>query len=321
MNPLFILLGVAAWGITALLLLVLALRRAHRLLYRPTPREGAPSTTCRSCRLPFHRSSWRCGRCGAFLRPFPFYLLGRGVFEPLLRLLVVPWILGVGLLLSFALWVSNLMVPQAVPVVEQTASRLGAWVSPLFQPWIPQRWRLPVSGTRVLPREIDAPGDMVVASALTLAGCLLEQSDEEIEVEIPHPCEETMRLLRDTPSGIHEIWGYISDGHPLTPCFRDQIIAARFHGQSLMEYVDGLAHHLEETLNQIEIRPRFAPAPDGVPPRRPEWSFLLRREPPLQGRYPLRWEVHAPQTLLLHIEDIVSDLEVWDNLPCSLIFQ
>ena len=118
---------VVLWGLLALLLLAMAIGRARSRVFYPVPRETAPSKTCSTCRLPFHGSSWRCGRCGAYMKPRLFYWIGRFLLEPLLALLVVPWILLVGMILSGVLWVRPVPARTCAPVRagHEQAGRLG----------------------------------------------------------------------------------------------------------------------------------------------------------------------------------------------------
>lgn len=324
MHPVLIfILIIAAWGMLSLILIGLTKLRARILRYEPVPREQAPSKTCRSCRLPFRKASWRCGRCGAYMKPRLFYWIARGILEPLLYAITVPWILGGGLVLSAAMRIAGRYAPAALPYFEGTANRLGVWLSPEFQEWVPEQWRVPEQGTTVVPKEVDAPIDVVIASVLTLGVCLLKSQDHQAEVYIPEPDEETLDQLRHTPDGIHEIWGYVSDGHLLAPDFHDQIIGARIRSQNPLEYVEGLTHHLSEALNTVRIRPvpsRSDSSEEGVETVE-DWRFLLRGEPELKGDYPLRWEVHATSERLLQMEELVADLDSWDQLPCSLLFR
>jgi hypothetical protein len=306
----------AMWGLVALVVLVLALARARRSVFHPVAREDAPAKTCSNCRLPFHRSSWRCGRCGAYMRPRLFYWIGRYILEPLLALLVVPWILLFGMTLSGILMLTDRFLPSFARTFERLTSRLGVWVTPLFGKWVPEEWQLPVKEATVTPHEVDAPTDALVASALTVGTALLDREDEEVVVRLPHPEEDTLAILRHTPEGIREVWGYISDGHTLVPSFDDRIIAAECRGDELLEYTEGLAHHLEESLRQLEIR-QMDTGKEGS--EEPSWYFVLSREPARRGRYPIRWEVHAPPGLLATLPDRLDELHTWDSLPCRVV--
>ena len=357
MNLLYLVIGLVGWGALALLLLTVAIARAKVRDIRPIPREEAPITTCWRCRLPFHRSSWKCGRCGAYLKPRVFYWTGRFVLEPLFTLLIVPWIMVVGLILSAKLWFMSRFIPQLVPLLTRLTNRLGVWVTPLFGRWVPEQWRIPSEGTTLLPNEVDAPEDALVAASLTVGTALLERREEDLEVWVPQPVEETLEILRRTRGGIREIWGYVSDGHTLVPSFTDQIIGAVCRGDDLVEYTDGLANHLLSPLSQFEVqqivrestpggrrrrrrRRRRKPGRNqqeeqkrngarrkrpessrtaGKPAPRSEWKFVLRREPVEHGRFPIRWEVHAEPDFLLTIQDRVTELESWDTLPCGLV--
>ena len=310
---------VAVWGFLAFVLLLLTTARARALIDRPILRAKARSVRCRKCRLSFHRASWRCGRCGAFMKPPLLYWLGRGIIEPLLSLLIVPWIVLFGLILSTAIWFTSGILPRLTPAFERLANRLGAWIAPTFANWVPQRWRLLAGGTVLLPHEVDVPIDTVIGAALTLGTCMLGSSEDEIEVCVPQPTEETLDTLRRTPGRIQEIWGYISDGHPVVPTYRDRIIEARTHGEDLIRYVEGLTAHLEKPLMEIEIRP-IAREPLDSGESAVLWRFLLRREPQRKGEYPVRWEVYASPEILLRIESLLNDLNIWDSLPCHLAF-
>lgn len=254
MNLAQIAIVVAGWGLLALLLLSLAVARARAARLQPIPREQAPATTCPRCRLPFHRSSWKCGRCGAHLKPRLFYWIGRYVLEPLLALLVVPWILLVGTVLSLGLRLAERFMPRLVHRLVRFTNRLGVWVTPLFGRWVPDRWRMPIVGTTLLPNEVDAPEDVVVAASLTLGTAMLERSEEELQIWVPHPGEETLELLRQAAGGISEVWGYVPDGHTLVPSFTDQIIGALCRGEEILVFTDGLTNHLQTPLHYFEVR-------------------------------------------------------------------
>jgi len=319
MNLFYPAIILVAWGLLALLLLILATARARALVDKPAPRSTSPSTRCQQCRLPFHKASWRCGRCGAYMKPRPLYWLGRGIVEPLLSLLIIPWFVLFGILLSISILFTSSIIPRTTHGLERLANRLGAWIAPMFARWVPQRWRFPASGTVLLPHEVDAPIETAVGAALTLATCLLTMGEEEIELRIPLPSEETLDMLRKTPGRVQEVWGYISDGHPMVPIYQDQIIEARSHGEDLLRYVEALARHLEEPLKEIEILPMVSDtgqSPESPPP----WLFLLRREPEGKSIYPLRWEIHTEPEILLRIEALLNDLDAWDSLPCHLVF-
>jgi len=244
------------------------------------------------------------------MKPRLFYWIGRFLLEPLLALLVVPWILLVGMILSGVLWVFDRYLPELARPFERVTSRLGVWVTPLFGRWVPEQWQLPVKETRMLPNELDAPVDAVVAAALTLGTSLLEEGDEDVEVHVPHPAEETLTVLRSAPDGIREIWGYISDGHTLVPSFTDEIIGAICRGDDILDYTEGLVHHLEDSLRPIVIRQEHD-----------RWHFLLRKDPPRRGRYPIRWEVHAPREMLIPLASRIDELEAWGTLPCGLVIE
>ncbi len=324
MHPvLVVILIIPAWGLLSLLLIGMAKLRARLLRYEPVPRDDARSKTCRSCRLPFRKASWRCGRCGAYMKPRLFYWIARGVVEPLVYVITVPWILGGGLILSIGMRLASRYAPTTLPYFESFTNRLGVWLSPEFQDWVPEQWRVPDQGTTVVPKEVDAPIDIVTASALTLGVCLLQSQDHQVEVYIPDPDEETLDQLRHTPEGIHEIWGYVSDGHIVAPDFRDEIIGARIRSQNPLEYVEGLTRHFTGALNTVEVRPvpTRADASEEKVETAEDWRFLLRREPEVKGGYPLRWEVHAASERLLEMEELVADLDSWDQLPCSLLFR
>ena len=133
-------------------------------------------------------------------------------------------------------------------------------------------------------------------------------------MRVPLPSEETLEALHRTPGRIQEVWGYVSDGHTVVPTYLDRIVEARSHGENLLRYVEGLSAHLGEPLKEIEIRP----AGDGE--TAPPWKFLLRRQPRRKGVYPVRWEVYSGPEVLLRIEGLISELDVWDSLPCRLRF-
>lgn len=315
-NPLMIIIG---WGFIAFILLLLATFRARAIVEKPILRSDVPSTTCRKCRLPFHKSSFKCGRCGAFMRSRLVYFIGRGIIEPLLTLLIVPWILLLGLMLSAILGLTSLLIPRTTPAFERLANLLGSWIAPTFARWVPQQWHMMAAGTVMLPNEVDVPVDTVIGAALTLGTCLLEQSDDELVVRVPKPTEETLQVLRKTPGKIQEVWGYISDGHYLVPTYSDKIVEARSHGDDLLRYVEGFTAHLEIPLRAIEVSPINRKQSEGNDSRA-DWKFLIRREPPRKGAYPVRWEIHAEPDTLLKIEGLINDLSVWDSLPCELKF-
>jgi hypothetical protein len=147
---------------------------------------------------------------------------------------------------------------------------------------------------------------------------MLQSPSERLEVNVPNPDEETLDLLRHVRGGVREIWGYVADSHPLVPSFSDQIIGAVCRGEDLIDYSEGLAHHLRNTLRKIEVIP--LPSDDPSPEDRIAWSFVLRREPHERGRYPIRWEVHAGIELLGAMQERIADLEAWDSLPCGVTF-
>jgi hypothetical protein len=354
---LYVAIGIVGWGALALLVLAMAIARARVRDIRPIPREEALTTTCSRCRLPFHRSSWKCGRCGAYLKPRLFYWIGKFVLEPLLTALIVPWIMAVGLIMSTGLWLMSRFAPLLVPLLTRITNRLGVWVAPLFGRWVPEQWRIPIEGTTLLPNEVDAPEDAIVAASLTVGTALLERREEGLEIWVPQPGEETLEMLRRTRGGIREIWGYISDGHTLVPSFTDKIIGAVCRGDDLVEYTDGLTNHLQAPLSQFEVQ-QIVRKPEGRGRRRrrrrrrrrpgqeqhkerggtgarekpvespgsvnraephSEWKFVLRREPDEHGRFPIRWEVHAEPNVLLAMHDRVTELESWNTLPCGLV--
>ncbi len=311
----YVLLILAGWGLLALFLLLLALARARRV-YLPIPRDASKVVTCRRCRLPFHRASWRCGRCGAPLHPTLFYLVGRFLLEPLLGLIILPWILFFGGLLSLKLWFTRNFLPGAGNILDRITRRLGVWITPLFGRWVPRRWQIPSTGTRLLPAEADAPPDVMVASVLTLAVSMLQGADEEVRVLIPSPSGQTLDLLRHTEDGIREVFGYVPDGHPLVPTFSDRIIAAEITGSELMEYVEGIDEHLDVPLNRIEVGPTGEGG--GGKGKRP-WSLLLLREPPETERYPIHCELIGDAETVQRVRRRLSELAQWNTLPCGLV--
>jgi hypothetical protein len=325
-----ILFILAAWGILALFLLLLALARARRV-YLPVPRDESKAVFCRRCRLPFHRASWRCGRCGAPLKFSLFYLIGRFLLEPLLGLIILPWILLFGGIISLKLWFAQNLLPGASGFLERIARRLGVWITPLFGRWVPRRWQIPSKGTRLLPAEADVPPDVMVASVLTLAVSLLQEAEEEVQVHIPSPAEPTLDLLRHTEDGIREVWGYVPDGRPLVPSYTDRIIAAEITGSELMEFVEGIDEHLEVPLNRVEVLPAAgtgsgekegAPgAPGGPKPaaRPTSWSILLLREPPETERYPIHCEIIGSPETVQQVRRRLAELSQWNSLPCGLV--
>ena len=173
MNYFYPLIIVIGWGLIAFILLLLATFRARAIVKIPILRSDVPSTTCKKCRLPFHKYSFKCGRCGAFMRSRLVYFIGRNIVEPLLALLIVPWILLFGLILSTILWFTSLLMPRITPLFERLANLLGSWIAPTFARWVPQQWHMLAAGTVMLPNEVDVPVDTVIGAALTLGTCLL----------------------------------------------------------------------------------------------------------------------------------------------------
>ncbi len=316
---LHLMVAIAAWGLAALLLLILLRARGKRLVFTPILREDVRSTTCRNCRLPFHRTSWRCGRCGAFIKPGLVYWFGRRVIEPVTLILIAPWIVSFGIVLSIIMGITSIFIPRAHHITERIANRMGSWVAPLFPRWVPRRWRIFRSGALLEPGEVDVPIEAVTEAALTLAICMIGDESEEVEVKIAHPIEETLEILRQNRGGIHEIWGYVSDGHVLFPTYEDKIVGTRFNGNDLIGYSGGLAHHLERPQSVLEIRPVAKEGGNGD--EGAKWTFLLRREFDLKGRYPVTWEVNSAPEILLQIESTIEDLTSWDSLPCRLSFR
>lgn len=237
----------------------------------------------------------------------------------MIMLLIVPWIVLFGIGLSVIMGITSIFIPRAHHRIERIANRMGSWVAPLFPTWVPGRWRVFSSGVLLEPGEVDAPIDAVTEAALTLAICMIGDESKEVEVSVAHPTEGTMEILRQNRGGIHEIWGYVSDGHVLFPTYQDRIIGARFHGNELVGYSEGLAHHLESPQSTVEIRPVAKEGGGGGMDA--EWTFLLRREFDLKGRYPITWEVNSTPEILLLIESTIEDLSSWDSLPCRLSFR
>jgi len=310
---------IAGWGLIALLLLSGLLRRARRLLLRPILREDAPAVTCRRCRLPFHAASWRCGRCGAPMRPWFFYLVGRWFVRPLLTLIILPWILAVGMLLSVLITLTRFLMPAQAEHVERLAARGGNLISPLFARWVPRQWRIYSESPRLEPGEIDAPVDTALEAAFILGAALLGTAEGELTAVAFSPSDETLDLLRREKGGIHELWGYVSDSRVLVPTYTDQIIGALIHHEDLTGYVDGLAYHLDTPGNRIEIEPSERIEKAGT--QDAPWRFHIRRIEEIKGEYPLRWEVEADPATLLRIESLIDELVTWDTLPCRLEFR
>ncbi len=314
-----IILALAGWGFLALFLLALSSARGRDMVFKPVLRDQAPSVTCRRCRLPFLGTSWRCGRCHAFMKPGLIFFIGRWIVEPLLALLIVPWIVVVGILLSTFIWLTSLFFPRFQHVPEKFGNRLGSWAAPMFRRWVPLKWRVYSTGTLLGPAEVDTPLETLADAVMTLAVCLLQTDEEEVEVHIVHPTEETLDTLRHTRKGIQEMWGYVSDGHVFFPTYVDQIVGARFHGEDLTEYVEGITSHLLEPHQRLEVRVKEKNPGENERSASP-WGFRLRRDLDLKGIYPITWEIDASPEMLLRIERLIETMEAWDTLPCQMTF-
>lgn len=251
------------------------------------------------------------------------YKFGHLVLEPVLTILIIPWIVFFGILMSVTIWLTLLLLPRIAFIPEKIANRLGRWVAPLYGRWMPWEWRVYTRGAKLMPAEIDVPVEIISSAALILASCLLKQADETAELQVLRPNEDTLTLLRNTRGGVHEMWGYVSDNHVLVPTYQDQIVGALIRSENLLEYTEGLIHHLETPWNEAEIRPvTGVTGEEGDKVEgSSDWIFHLRRDPDSKGRYPITWEVHAEPTTLLKIESLIEDLSAWDSLPCQLTFR
>jgi len=318
-NTFQIILAVAGWGFLALLLLALLSARGRELVFKPVLRDEAPDATCRKCRLPFLRASWKCGRCHAFMKPGLLFLFGRGIVEPVLAILIIPWIVLVGIFISVAMWLINILLPRYQHAVEKFANRLGSWVAPVFRRWVPLKWRVYSTGVLIGPVEIDTPIDTLADAAMTLAAALLQTEETEVVVHIIDPVEETLESLRQEETGIQEMWGYVSDGHVFFPTYDDRIVGAQFHGDDLAGYSEGISNHLQIPNQQVEVRVRKKEH-DPEEPQTSPWRFRLRRIHDQEGKYPVTWEIDAPSEELLRIESLIKTMTDWDTLPCELSF-
>jgi len=314
-----IILAIAGWGFLALFLLALLSARGRDRVFKPVLRDQAPSVACRRCRLPFLRASWRCGRCHAFMKPGLIFIIGRGIVEPLLALLIVPWIIVVGILLSISIWLTSLLLPRFQGVPEKCANRLGSWAAPMFRRWVPLKWRVYSSGTLIGPSEVDTPIETLADAAMILAASLLQSEEGEVEVHVVHPTEETLDTLRHTRTGIQEMWGYVSDGHVFFPTYVDQIVGARFHGEDLTGYVEGITSHLLEPHQRLEVKVKEKFGENDERSASP-LMFRLRRDLDQKGKYPVTWEIDASSETLLRIKRLIETMEAWDTLPCQLTF-
>ncbi|MFC1529660.1 hypothetical protein ACFL6R_02980 [Gemmatimonadota bacterium] len=319
MDTLLIILFIVGWGFLALLLLALLSARGRDLVFKPVLRDGAPAKTCHRCRLPFLRASWKCGRCHAYMKPGLIFLFGRGIVEPILAILIIPWIVVGGIVLSTFLWLVNVLMPRYQHAIEKVANRLGSWVAPVYRRWVPLRWRVFSTGILIGPSEIDTPIDTVADAAMTLATALLQTEETEVVVHVIDPTEETLESLRQTETGIQEMWGYVSDGHVFFPTFTDRIVGAQFHGDELVAYSEGISNHLQVPNQKIEVRvmrKEHGAEEDQTSP----WRFRLRRIHDQEGKYPVTWEIDAPSGELLRIEGLINTMTDWDTLPCELSF-
>ncbi len=319
MSTFQIILVIAGWGFLALFLLALLSVKGRELIFKPVLRDTAPAATCRRCRLPFLRASWKCGRCNAYMKPGFLFLFGRGIMEPILAILIIPWIVLVGICISAVMWLINILLPQYQHVVEKLANRLGSWVAPVFKRWVPLRWRVYSTGTLIGPVEIDTPIDTVADAAMTLASALLQTEETEVVVHVIDPTEETLESLRQMEAGIQEMWGYVSDGHVLFPTYADRIVGARFHGDELTGYSEGISNHLQTSNRRVEVRVRKKEN-DVEEVQASPWSFRLRNNHEQEGKYPVTWEIDASSEELLRIEGLIDTMTAWDTLPCQLSF-
>jgi hypothetical protein len=253
------------------------------------------------------------------MRPRFFYLTGRWLVRPLLFLLILPWIIAVGMLLSILITLTRLLLPAHAEGLERLAARGGNMISPLFARWVPRQWRVYSDTPHLEPSEIDAPIDTALEAALILGAALLNTSEGELTAVAFAPNEETLDLLRREKGGIHELWGYVADSQVLVPSYTDKIIGALMHHDDLTGYVDGLAYHLDLPGTKLEIEPSERIEKEGrqVPP----WRFRIRRREDIKGNYPLLWEVDADPAILLQIESQIAELQTWDTLPCQLTFR
>ncbi len=231
-------------------------------------------------------------------------------------MIVLPWVMLFGGILAGKLWFAKNFTPVFTPFFERLSSRLGVWVTPLFGRWVPGRWQIPTTGTRLAPAEVDVPPDVLIASLLTLATSLPEEAGEEVVVRIPSPSEETLSMLRQSPEGIREVYGNVPNGRPLVPTYSDRIIAADISGSELLEYAEGIADHLDEPLRQVVVTPmRLSGEASGAP----TWSFLLVREPSDSERYPVRCELLAGPETVQKVRRRLAELSQWSTLPCDIV--
>jgi hypothetical protein len=317
MGTLQIILVIAGWGALALILLAILSARGRKLIFKPVLRDEAVTRTCHRCRLPFLRASWKCGRCHAFMKPGVIFLFGRTILEPILAIVIIPWIIVVGILISIVMWLTNMLLPSHQMAIERFINRLGSWVAPVYRRWVPLKWRLYPTGIPVVPVEIDTPIETTADAALTLATTLLQDEETEVLVHVIDPTEETLESLRQVESGIQEMWGYISDGHVFFPTYTDRIVGAQFHGDDLAGYTEGISNHLQVPGRTVEVGVRRRDHDRGGELTSP-WSFRLRRDHDREGSYPIIWEIDASPEELLRIEGLIDTMTAWDTLPCQL---